>query len=144
VEHIKKLIQTRALKYVNTPEGVNTQQIMGKMMNELMQYSMSFANDSMHTSLCLQFTPQQIATTCVYLAAQFSKVEPASGDWPVLLGDPDIEALASISIQIMDLIVDRRASETDTVNKIRAQLELLKSRDQSVTQEQANKRARVS
>jgi len=144
VEQIKKLIQTRALKYSKTPEGISTQQIMGKMMNELIQCSMSFANDSMHTSLCLQFSPQQIATACVYLGAQFSKVEPVSGDWPTVLGEPDIEALASISIQVMDLIVDRKASETDTVNVIRAQLELLKSRDEPDAQEQPNKRTRVS
>ena len=146
VEQIKKLIQTRALKYIKTPEGISTQQqIMGKMMNELIQCSMSFANDSMHTSLCLQFSPQQIATACVYLGAQFSKVEPVSGDWPTLLGELDIEALASISIQVMDLIVDRKASESDTVNVIRAQLELLKSRDEpAAAQEQPHKRTRVS
>jgi len=145
VEQIKKLTQTRALKYKTTPEGVNnTQQIMTKMTNELMQYSMSFANDSMHTSLCLQFSPQQIATACVYLAAQFSKVEPTTGDWPSVLCEPEIEALASISIQVMDLIVDRRASDTDTVNKIRAQLELLKSRDEPSSNGQSAKRPRVS
>jgi cyclin T len=106
---------------------------MNKLMNELVQYSMSFANDSMHTSLCLQFTPQLIATACVFLACQFAKVEPVSptgvGDWRKILGDPDIESLASISIQIMDLVAERKASDTDTFRKIRAQLELLKSRE---------------
>lgn len=128
VEQIKKLIQTRQLKYLTPPPtGVNTSQIMTKMTNELVQYSMSFANDSMHTSLCLQFSPQQIATACVYLAAQFAKVVPTNGEWRKVLGDPEIEALASICIQIMDLIADRKASDTDTCNKIKAQLELLKS-----------------
>lgn len=151
VEQIKKLIHTRQLKYITTPPaGTNTGQIMGKMMNELVQYSMSFANDSMHTSLCLQFSPQLIATACVFLAAQFSKVEPVSGDWPKVLGDPDVESLASISVQIMDLIADRKASDTDTFKKIRAQLDLLKSREEAGTgaarsppPEHPNKRPRV-
>lgn len=162
VEQIKKLIQTRQLKYVTPPPaGLNTGQIMTKMTNELVQYSMSFANDSMHTSLCLQFSPQQIATACVYLAAQFSKVEPVTttGDWRKILGDPEIESLASICIQIMELIADRKASDTDTCKKIKAQLELLKSREDAAANnppppppppphhqpsEQPNKRPRVS
>ncbi|OEU21456.1 cyclin-like protein, partial [Fragilariopsis cylindrus CCMP1102] len=55
--------------------------IMSKMMNELVQYSMSTANDSYQTSLCLQFGPKEIATACVYLACMFSGVEPINGDW---------------------------------------------------------------
>ncbi len=148
VEQIKKLIHTRQLKYNAPPTGLNTSQVMTKMTNELVQYSMSFANDSMHTSLCLQFSPQQIATACVYLAAQFSKVEPVSGDWRKILGDPDIESLASICIQAMDLIADRKASDTDTCKKIKARLELLKSKDDGTNNlppsEQPNKRPRVS
>lgn len=151
VEQIKKMIHTRQLKYITPPAGSNTGQIMGKMMNELVQYSMSFANDSMHTSLCLQFPPQLIATACVFLSAQFSKVEPVNGDWRKLLGDPDVDALTSISVQIMDLIADRKASDTDTCKKIRAQLDLLKSREAEVPTdgarspppEQPNKRPRV-
>lgn len=139
VEQVKKLIHTRQVKYKTPPPNLNTTQVMSKMMNELVQYSMSFANDSMHTSLCLQFSPQLIATACIYLAAQFSKVEPAplpgvpGNDWRKVLGDTntDIESLASICIQIMDLVADRKASDTDTFKKIRAQLELLKSREES-------------
>lgn len=143
VEQVKKLIHTRQIKYTTPPPGSNTSQTMGRMMNELVQYSMSFANDSMHTSLCLQFSPQLIATACVFLSTQFAKVEPVGGDWRKVLGDPDVESLASISVQIMDLIADRKASDTDTFNKIRAQLELLKSREES-SAEQPNKRPRVS
>lgn len=154
VEQVKKLIQTRQLKYKSSSSSssaatANTRETYNKMMTELCQYCMSFANDSMHTSLCLQFSPQLIATACVYLACQFANVEPANSsssssntsssssnsssfgssmEWKTLLGDPDIESLASICIQIMDLIADRKATETDTFKKIRAQLELLKSR----------------
>jgi cyclin T len=131
VEQIKKLIHNRQIKYkVAPPSNVNTSQVMTKkMLNELVQYSMSCANDSMHTSLCLQFSPQLIATACVYLACQFAKVEATNGDWKKILGDPDVDSLASICIQICELVADRKASDTDTFKKIKAQLELLKSRE---------------
>ena len=135
VEQIKKAVDTRQLKYKDPPKDLKTSQVMGKMMQELVQYSMSFANDSMHTSLCLQFPPQLIATSCVYLAGQFAKIEPAipcsspSEGWFKILGNPDVDNLASTCIQIMDLIADRRASDSDAFKKIRAQLELLKSRE---------------
>jgi cyclin T len=71
---------------------------------------MNFANDSMHTSLCLQFDPQHVATACVYLAAQFTKVRPNNGiDWLDALGQPDVETLASIAYQIVELIAGERA-----------------------------------
>jgi hypothetical protein len=86
---------------------------------------MSCANNPMHTSLCLQ-----IVTTCVYLACHFSKVEAINGDWKKILGDPDVDSLASICIQICKfLVANRKASDTDTFKKIKAQLELLKLRE---------------
>jgi cyclin T len=152
VEQIKKLIDTRQLKYkvvaLSAP-NLKTSQLWPKMMNELVQYSMSFANDSMHTSLCLQFSPQLIATSCIYLAGQFAKVEPAipcqtpSEGWSKILGQPDIDSLASICIQIMELIADRKASETDSFKKIRAQLELLKSRQDSTSNSTSDANASV-
>lgn len=154
VDHIRKLVDKKLVKYKTTPTGLSSDQVKRKMMNELVQYSMSCANDSMHTSLCLQFSPQLIATACVYLAAQFSGVEPANGeDWRKILEDPDIESLASICLQIMELISDRKSSDTDTFQKIRSQLELLKSREEGgggssssrspPPPDQANKRPRV-
>jgi hypothetical protein len=101
VEQIKKLIHTRQVKYkVTPPFNLNTSQVMTKMMNELVQYSMSCANDSMHTSLCLQFLPQLIATACVYLACQFAKVEAINGDWKKILGDPGMDSLVSTTITL--------------------------------------------
>jgi hypothetical protein len=89
---------------------------------------MNFANDSMHTSLCLQFEPQQIATATVYLAAQFAKVRPVSGvNWLDALGRPDVETLASIALQIVELIAERKGAEESTFVKIRRDLETLKN-----------------
>lgn len=142
VEQIKRLIHNRQLRYKALPTGGPPDKTTNtKLMNEMVQNSMSLANDSMHTSLCLQFTPQAIATAVVYLAAQFAKVEPSQSynaitsreaNWPTLLGNPDVETFASICIQIMELISDKNSSKSDQtanqIKKIRAQLELLKSR----------------
>lgn len=89
---------------------------------------MNFANDSMHTSLCLQFEPQQIATATVYLAAQFAKARPVIGVvWLDALGQPDVETLASIVLQIVELVAERKGAEDSTFVKIRRDLETLKN-----------------
>jgi cyclin T len=147
VDMIKKLISTRQLKYSSSKlssssssssslDNTKTSEVMSKMMNELVQYSMSTANDSYQTSLCLQFGPKEIATACVYLACMFSGVEPINGDWKktLLAGGNnsyiDVESLVSVCIQIIDLIADKKASDTESVRKIRKALELLKSREE--------------
>lgn len=112
---------------------------------------MNFANDSMHTSLCLQFNPQQIATATVYLAFQLAKVRPVndSTDWLDLLDQPDVEALASICLQIIELILEKKGSDEAMFTKLRKDLELLQSEKQKRTTEAAAaapdaKRARTS
>jgi len=88
---------------------------------------MNFANDSMHTSLCLQFDPQEIATATVFLAAQFAKVRPVqNADWLDLLDQPDVECLVSICMQIVELIAERKGSDEATFAKVRRDLETLK------------------
>jgi cyclin T len=101
---------------------------------------MNFANDSLQTTLCLQFEPQEIATATVYLAGQFAKIRPVnkSADWlEVLYGhdsstssSPDIETLTSICLQIIELIADRKGSDEAAFTKIRRDLETLKQEKQ--------------
>ena len=124
------MIHNRQLEYITAPTGSSsTSQTMSKMLNELVQYSMNFANDSVHTSLCLQFSPHMIATACVYLAGHFAKVRPTNNkSWLEILGcpDTDADALSSICIQIIELIVDRRGSDNKAFQNIRADLEKMK------------------
>jgi hypothetical protein len=142
VEQIQKLIETKQLRYTTPPPpppeepspNNNTISQIGigvsKMRTELVPYSMGFANDSMYTCLCLQFSPKVIATACVYLACQFAKVEPSSGgdgNWRTILGDPDMEHLASICLQLMDV----KAGTDEAFQNIRTQLETLKSREEA-------------
>jgi hypothetical protein len=55
VEQIKKMVQKRQLEYIKPVEGP-TAQIYRKMMNEMVRVCHELYNDSMHTSLCLQFS----------------------------------------------------------------------------------------
>lgn len=156
VEQIKRLTTTRQLCY-NKAKASNdanrnksNSEIMKKMTNELVQYSMSTANDSYQTSLCLQFGPRQIATACVYLACMFSGVEPQNGDWKTTLlssadasgsGDFDVEALVSVCIQVIDLIADKKASDSESVRKIRKALELLKNNSNGGSSNSSNNKS---
>ena len=122
VEQISKLLSKKLLRYSTPP---NPSAPKDQLRTELAQYSMSFANDSMQTSLCLQFSPQVIATACVYLACLFAKVEPSSGgnttsNWSSILGDhTDMEHLASIGLQILDV----KGNTSEKFQQVRGKLE---------------------
>jgi hypothetical protein len=91
---------------------------------------MNFANDSMHTNLCLQFDPEDIATTAVYLAGQYAKIRPVGGsDWIEALGQPDVGTLTSIAVQLIDSIVENRKSDEEkaVLSKIKNNLETLRN-----------------
>lgn len=110
---------------------------------------MNFANDSMHTSLCLQVDPQQVATACVYLALQFAEVQPVNNtDYLEILGQPDMEILASISYQIIELIAERKGAEQSILTKIRTNMDSLQNVKRSAVQdnstEQDAKRPRLT
>ena len=79
---IKSMISSRQLEYIepsasSTSSSNTFHEEFQNMMKELTQSSMNFANDSMHTSLCLQFPPKIIAYACIYLGGQFCKLRPA-------------------------------------------------------------------
>lgn len=135
VEVIKKLNQTRQLEYAVLPKGssgASASQMQGKMMNELVQYAMNFANDSMHTTLCLQFPARLVAEGCVYLSGQFCKIRPTGGrTWmEVLGGGGDVEALASVSVQIMELIADKKGGDLEVFRMVRRDLDKMREAEE--------------
>ncbi|KAL7538238.1 hypothetical protein ACHAXR_008389 [Thalassiosira sp. AJA248-18] len=90
-----------------------------QMVQELSQNAMNFCNDSMHTSLCLQFTAQEIAMTCVYLSGKYSGIRPVGGKlWIELLEGITVEELTSISIQILELVQPRKGLDSDKAFKM--------------------------
>jgi cyclin T len=90
-----------------------------QMVQELAQNAMNFANDSMHTSLCLQYTAREIAMTCVYLSGKYSGIRPVGNrPWIELLDGITVEDLTSISIQILELVQPRKGMESEMAFKM--------------------------
>ena len=73
-----------------------TPQSNAKLRQDMIQYAMNFANDSMHTTLCLQYPPHLIAAACVYMGGQYGKIRPTGGkQWIDVLGpELDMDTLA--------------------------------------------------
>ena len=55
-----------------------------------------------------------------------------------------MEALVSVCVQILDLIAEKKASDTESVRKIRKALELLKNREEQQQQQQQQAAAAAS
>ena len=130
VEQIGRLVSRRFIEFADSSKttGMNSTESTKVLMDTMVQGAMNFVNDSMQTTLCIQFTPEKIATTTVFLSAQFSNVQPKDGkDWMALLGDPDVDDLVSISSQIIELILDRKGVDVAAYRKIREEVERLKT-----------------
>uniref|UniRef100_A0A7S2HT57 Cyclin N-terminal domain-containing protein n=1 Tax=Helicotheca tamesis TaxID=374047 RepID=A0A7S2HT57_9STRA len=91
------MLQARQLEYITLPTQASlassssappsASSAIAQMMNKLVQYAMNFANDSMHTSLFLQFNAKTIALACVYMSGKCSEVRPTEGKlWSNVLG----------------------------------------------------------
>lgn len=135
VEQIKKMVPSRQIEYIASSSGSNgtsaptlSMAEQTKMTNELVQNAMNFANDSMHTSLCLQYDPQVVAQTCVYMSGQYCKMRPTEGrKWLDILDDCiNMGDLASTAIQIMELIADKKGIDKKSFIPIHADIERMK------------------
>jgi len=95
--------------------------IQDSVKKDFAQQAVKFLNDSTRTSLCLQFSPQKIASATIYLAAAFLdfKVPPKQASkWDQSLGISD-EELKSICQQILETYTlhinsDRRMEGLET------------------------------
>ena len=126
-DQVTKLVHGRKVEFKTPP--ASSQGAMQKMKNEVTQYAMSFANDSMQTLVCLQFPPQKVAAAMIYMAAQFSKVQPVGGkDWTEILEHGDVESLASICLQVIELILERKGAYKETFEKIKSDVMKLQDR----------------
>ena len=131
VDKCKRLVHTRSIEAVESSGGASSQ-VMQDLLQKMVQYSMNFCNDSMQTSLCLQFSPNRIATACVYLAGQFANVRPTNKDktWMQLLSinvnnSYEVESHVSICLQILELLADRKGGNTQAVAKTKKELQTL-------------------
>lgn len=121
---IKTMIASRQLQYIQPSSSAAEEP--GKMFNQLTQYSMNFANDSMHTSLCLQYPPKTIAHACIYLSGQFCKLKPTDDKQWLDILDISMEDIVSIGLQIMELIADKKGIDKSMFESIRVDLNRMK------------------
>lgn len=80
------------LTYVKSIEG----------KKELAQVAWNFTNDSLRTTLCLQFKPQLVAAAALYLASTYLKYQPVDPPWWDVLHF-EKKQLEEIGNQILDL-----------------------------------------
>jgi cyclin T len=103
VDQVRKWCNLRKVEYEPNSEGAAA--VVGasgvatanKMTNELVQYAMNYANDSLHTCLCLQYPAKQIALACAFMAAKFCNIRPVDSEgkgWLDLLDGMPVEILA--------------------------------------------------
>lgn len=118
------MIQRRQIEYREAKAGLSPQQVRDKLMNEVVQYAMNFANDSFQTSLCIQYPAELIARACVFLGGQFAKTD---ADWPAVLEISDIESFASICVQLLELVSEKKGGDKAAFRAMRAELERLRN-----------------
>lgn len=126
-EQIKDLVP-RKVEYNGGSGKLLSSTEAGKMISELRQAAMNFANDSMHTTLCLQFPPEMVATTCVYLSAMLRNVMPRENKHWLSILTPviPVEVLVSIASQILELIAEKRGANKELLAMIQKDIENMK------------------
>ena len=84
-------------------------QVQGGVANpdlgaNLRQYAWNFTNDSLRTTLCLQYLPNVVAAGCIFLACQYMKFDPPVDLEPVYrAANCTIIEVRDISSQIFDM-----------------------------------------
>mmetsp|Transcript_34220 Transcript_34220/g.78921 ORF Transcript_34220/g.78921 Transcript_34220/m.78921 type:complete len:152 (-) Transcript_34220:959-1414(-) len=112
------MMQKRQVEIQSQPGEASQQR--DKLMNKLVQYAMNFANDSFHTSLCVQYPSSRIAQACVFLAGQFAK---AKADWATVLDVSDVESFASICVQLVELVSEKKGGDKTAFQEMRIEIE---------------------
>jgi len=142
IDHPYKFLVDQTRKLCSNPREVayiDASKPSNDLMKELVQFAMNFANDSMHTILCLQFSAKTIALACLYMSAKFCKIQPVDPNktWPELLDDIPVEHLSSICEQVMELISKRKGSDVSGFKTIREDLIKMKRSTQKGVPEDA-------
>lgn len=142
-EQAKNLIKLNQIEFIKPP--ANQAKIQEQMMNGLVQKAISFANDSMQTCLCLQYPATKIAAATIYMSGQVNKIRPTNNrTWLDILEDLDIESVASIVKQILELIADRKGVDKGIFSSINADLKSMKNDQSNGGGERSTKRQRNS
>lgn len=92
----------------------------------IVQMAWTFVNDSLCTTLCLQWEPEVIAIALMYLATRLSKVEVKDWHnrmgkkdekwWDTLVDDLEMDLMEDICHQVLDLYQQSAASKPSTLS----------------------------
>lgn len=77
-----------------------------KQMENLVQQSWNFTNDSLQTVLCLQWEPEIVAISMIFLSAKLAKIELLSATtkwWEKFIPDLTLELMESICHSVLDI-----------------------------------------
>lgn len=79
---------------------------------KLIQVAHQYVKDTFHTTLCLQFRPQVIAVSAMFLASQFIEVRLSRLWWRQLPGNKHIDRKEVISCchQILEVFEEKKRS----------------------------------
>jgi len=136
---VDKMVPSRHVEYINPPapptdpaERRNfTKEKNKNLQGKLTRSAVDFATDSLHTTLCLKYSPKKVALTCVYMSAQYCEVQPTEGRTWLQVLDSDgtfvLDELASIAVQIMELIADKKGVDMEIFESIRKNLMQMKT-----------------
>lgn len=103
------------VKYAKCLKGDNTK------LQKMVQMAWNFVNDSLSTTVCLQWEPEIIAVALIYLASKLSKFTVAdwvgrkqehSKWWDMFVQDVTMEILEDICHQVLDLYQQPNESAT--------------------------------
>ncbi len=155
---MNKLVSSESIEFIKPPETIessttttssstsnSTATLKREMITVVTQNAISFANDSMYTTLCLQYPSKKITSAVIYMSAQANKMRPTKKrTWLEILNDKekdgisssgsnylDVESLALIVKQIMELIADRKGMDKSVFADIESDLNSMRQKDNS-------------
>lgn len=106
------------VKYAKCLKGDNS-----KHLPKMVQMAWNFVNDSLSTTVCLQWEPEIIAVALIYLASKLSKFAVSdwvgrkpehSKWWDMFVQDVSMEILEDICHQVLDLYQQSNESSTES------------------------------
>lgn len=105
------------VKYAKCLKGDNTK------LQKMVQMAWNFVNDSLSTTVCLQWEPEIIAVALIHLASKLSKFTVSDWNgrraehgkwWDMFVQDVTMEILEDICHQVLDLYQQPNETSTDS------------------------------
>ena len=82
-----------------------------------MKQSWNFTNDSLQTTLCLQWEPEIIAISMIFLSAKLAKIEVLAAStkwWEKFIPDLSMELIESVCHSVLDIYQSSKMKKSKT------------------------------